>query len=98
MRDEAPNLLAKLSKSSLVIFKGDLNYRKLTGDVKWPVNTTFSEALGPLRGSFPILSLRTNKADVAVGIAEKIARELDKEGIAWRTSGKYALISFEPQT
>ncbi|CAG7851125.1 Protein-glutamate O-methyltransferase SPCC1393.13 {ECO:0000250/UniProtKB:Q9H993} {ECO:0000250/UniProtKB:Q9H993} [Serendipita indica DSM 11827] len=78
-------------------FKGDLNYRKLTGDVKWPVNTTFSEALGPLRGSFPMLSLRTNKADVAVGIAEKVARELDEKGIAWRTSGKYALISFEPQ-
>ncbi|PVF95112.1 DUF89 domain-containing protein [Serendipita vermifera] len=97
MQDEAPQLVEELSKSSLVIFKGDLNYRKLTGDVKWPVSTSFSEALGPLRGSFPILSLRTNKADVAVGISEEVAKELDDQGEAWRTNGKYALISFEPK-
>ncbi|KIM27135.1 hypothetical protein M408DRAFT_330244 [Serendipita vermifera MAFF 305830] len=94
MKDEAPRLLEHLAGSSLVIFKGDL---KLTGDVKWPVSTSFSEAIGPLRGAFPILSLRTNKADVAVGVKEEVAAKLDAEGIPWRTNGKYALISFEPK-
>jgi hypothetical protein len=47
-----------------------------------------SVALGPLRGAFPILSLRTNKADVAVGVSEMVARDLDAQGIPWRTNGK----------
>jgi len=98
MQEIAPRLWEYLCGSTLVIFKGDLNYRKLTGDVKWPVDTSFSEALGPLRGSFPILALRTNKADVAVGVAAEVAQELDEKGEKWRVNGKYALISFEPRT
>ncbi|KAF8556729.1 DUF89-domain-containing protein [Imleria badia] len=51
----------------------------------------------PLAGAFPLLSLRTNKADVAVGIPQEIADELDGRGEKWRVSGKYALVSFEPR-
>lgn len=43
---------------------------------------------GPLAGAFPLLSLRTNKADVAVGIPQQIADELDARGEKWRVSGK----------
>lgn len=35
-----------------------------------------------------MLSLRTNKADVAVGIPQEIADELDGKGEKWRVSGK----------
>lgn len=96
MNELAPELGQWLSGSGLVIFKGDLNYRKLAGDVKWPVSTPFPTAIGPLAGSFPLLSLRTNKADVAVGIDEKVAENLDNKGEKWRVSGKYALVSFLP--
>ncbi|KAF9238349.1 hypothetical protein BU15DRAFT_88407 [Melanogaster broomeanus] len=44
--------------------------------------------VSPLVGSFPLLSLRTNKADVAVGIPEEVAGELDRRGEKWRVSGK----------
>ncbi|CAK5271789.1 unnamed protein product [Mycena citricolor] len=96
METRAPNLYAKLKDSGLVIFKGDLNYRKLTGDIKWPAWTAFSDAVGPLAGSFPLLSLRTNKADVVVGVDREIAEKLDAEGNKWRVDGRYALISFIP--
>ncbi|KZP30085.1 DUF89 domain-containing protein [Athelia psychrophila] len=94
MRTRSGKLFEYLSGSSLVIFKGDL---KLTGDVKWPVSTPFATALGPLAGSFPLLSLRTNKADVAVGINQAVADKLDGRGEDWRVSGKYALISYVPK-
>ncbi|KAF9048020.1 DUF89-domain-containing protein [Hymenopellis radicata] len=84
--------------SSLVIFKGDLNYRKLTGDIVWPVDTSFETALGPLAGSFPLLSLRTNKADVVVGVDKQVAAKLDSSDEKWRVNGRYALISFSAKS
>lgn len=62
---------------------------RLTGDIKWPAWTSFAEALRSLAGSFPILSLRTNKADVVVGVDRAIAEELDaKSGNKWRVDGR----------
>ncbi|KAL0060542.1 Hairy/enhancer-of-split with YRPW motif protein 2 [Marasmius tenuissimus] len=98
MERECPDLWNDLRNSGLVIFKGDLNYRKLTGDIQWPSTTPFKEAVGPLAGSFPLLSLRTNKADVAVGITQEALDEIEKKDDKWRVNGKYALISFLPRT
>ncbi|KAH7868340.1 DUF89 domain-containing protein, partial [Lentinula edodes] len=83
-----------LGNSDLVIFKGDLNYRKLTGDIQWPSWTPFEEALGPLAGSFPLLSLRTNKADVAVGLDKEVLAQTEEKDEKWKVNGKFALISF----
>jgi len=93
-------LLDGFKSSGLVIFKGDLNYRKLTTDAKWPPTTSFSEAIGPVRGLFPILSLRTCKADVIVGLPDGVAEKLDadEKERGWRINGKYALITFESQS
>jgi len=96
METEAPELFASLVSSGLVIFKGDANYRKLTGDVRWPAWTSFGTALGPLAGCFPLVSLRTIKADVVVGVDKAVAERLDKNEERWRFSGRYALVSFVP--
>ncbi|KAF9556449.1 DUF89 domain-containing protein [Agrocybe pediades] len=97
MKMESPVMFAQLAASDLVIFKGDLNFRKLTGDIRWPAWTPFKEAIGPLAGSFPLLSLRTNKADVVVGVEEEVAKRLDATDEKWKVDGRYALISFLPR-
>ena len=99
MPQMAHALLKELQTSTLVIFKGDLNYRKLTADGLWPHTTPFKEALGPMgaQSGLKVLALRTNKADVCVGVEhpEKV-RELESAapGGAWVRNGKYAVISF----
>lgn len=97
------SLLSELKKSALVIFKGDLNYRKLTGDLQWPKTTPFKTAIQDLAGSgIPILSLRTCKADVVVGLPEGVNEKLiqtykemgNETGEFWSSSGKWAVVSF----
>ena len=40
-----PELYAALTEARLVIFKGDLNYRKLVGDLNWEATVPFRTAL-----------------------------------------------------
>ncbi|KAF8310776.1 DUF89-domain-containing protein [Clavulina sp. PMI_390] len=96
---EQDGLMKPLKESGLVIFKGDLNYRKLTADVKWPPTTPVPEALGPLSGTCSLLSLRTCKADVVVGLepgtAERLDASEDDSVRKWRINGKYAVITYD---
>ncbi|TIA99975.1 hypothetical protein E3P94_01884 [Wallemia ichthyophaga] len=86
MPDKAASLVSDLQKSNLVIFKGDLNYRKLTSDALWDPTTPFQTALGPLAGQFPLLSLRTNKADVIVGLERDVVDTMQREHPDYRIS------------
>lgn len=97
------DLFSELQKSNLIIFKGDLNYRKLTGDLDWAKTTAFTTAIQSLANSgLPVLSLRTCKADVVVGLPEGLNEKLIEEykaagnekGQFWTASGKWAVISF----
>ncbi|PNS18625.1 Protein-glutamate O-methyltransferase [Sphaceloma murrayae] len=45
---EQRELVADLKQADLVVFKGDLNYRKLTADAMWRPTTPFNQAIGPL--------------------------------------------------
>lgn len=96
------DLYQDLLASNLIIFKGDLNYRKLTGDLEWEKTTPFVTAIQDLAASkLPVLALRTCKADVVVGLPEGLNEKLveeyastGNEGIFWTASGKWAVISF----
>ncbi|KAI0322978.1 DUF89-domain-containing protein [Amylostereum chailletii] len=96
LHSEAPDLFLHLSRSDLVIFKGDLNHRKLTYDCAAPASTPFDIAIGPMAnaaGAPKICSLRTIKSDVVVGLeTEEMAEKLDKEEPGWKISGKYAVV------
>ncbi|KAI5917066.1 hypothetical protein F4810DRAFT_698185 [Camillea tinctor] len=98
-------LFDDLKSSELVVFKGDLNYRKLTGDAAWDPTTPFTEAIGPLGpgSGVNVLALRTCKADVVVGLQpgeDKKLRATTEDGGGdsgarkWAWSGKWAVVSF----
>lgn len=91
MQTESPQLYKSLSENILVIFKGDLNYRKLVGDINWEPTTNFGVAL---RGFHPtnILALRTVKADTISGLKKGIFEELNSNEPDWMITGKYALV------
>ncbi|KAK5742621.1 Hairy/enhancer-of-split with YRPW motif protein 2 [Elasticomyces elasticus] len=104
MPKTASSLFDDLKESELVIFKGDLNYRKLTGDALWDPATPFTEAIGPLgpTSGIRVLTLRTCKADVVVGLPKGKDEELrameggggDSGARKWAWSGKWAVVSF----
>lgn len=93
MAADAPELYATLQEADLVLFKGDLNYRKLTGDREWDHAVSFSTALRGF-GPAPLCSLRTLKANVQVGLQPGQGEKLTSQDPTWMTSGKYAVIQF----
>lgn len=93
MAADAPDLYATLQGSDLVLFKGDLNYRKLTGDRDWNHTVSFDTALRGF-GPAPLCSLRTLKANVQVGLQPGQGEQLSTQDPDWMTSGKYAVIQF----
>ncbi|KAI8603339.1 hypothetical protein EDD21DRAFT_37456 [Dissophora ornata] len=95
----AQDLFQDMKQSDLWIFKGDLNYRKLVYDCQWPTTTPFTDAIGPLgsREDVPsLVSFRTCKADVVVGLKEGVEEKVQKEEKNWMVNGEYAVISFSP--
>uniref|UniRef100_A0A4W3HEQ6 Sugar phosphate phosphatase n=1 Tax=Callorhinchus milii TaxID=7868 RepID=A0A4W3HEQ6_CALMI len=93
MSQDAPDLYSELHKSNLIFFKGDLNYRKLTGDRKWSHTISFDTALQGFHPA-PLCSLRTLKADIQVGLKPEQAEQLTLSDPQWLVSGNYAIIQF----
>lgn len=93
MPADAADLYATLQGSDLILFKGDLNYRRLTGDRTWEHTVPFERALGGFLPA-PLCSVRTLKANVQVGLEPGQAEKLASKDAEWMTSGKYAVIQF----
>lgn len=93
MYEVDPELYKKLAKAKLLVFKGDLNYRKLFGERNWDPTTPVEVALQNFHPS-KLCTLRTCKADIVCGLPEGLAEKLSQESDDWKTSGKYGLIQF----
>lgn len=93
MREVANDLYQYLAEAQLVIFKGDLNYRKLLADISWDPTDDF---LTCLKGFQPtnICSLRTVKADLICGLPQGKAEELDRLDSQWMITGEYGVVMF----
>lgn len=91
MKDRDSALFNSLSQSQLIIFKGDLNYRKLLGDINWDHSQKFEIALRAFRPT-SILSLRTVKCDLICGLPHGKSKELTEKDPIWMRTGEYGLI------
>nr|XP_056709638.1 damage-control phosphatase ARMT1 [Euleptes europaea] len=94
MAEVAPDLYAELQKANLILFKGDLNYRKLTGDRKWDFTVPFHQALNNFHPA-PLCSLRTLKSDVQVGLKPGQGEHLMNIEPEWMIIGKYGVVQFD---
>ncbi|KAJ3662135.1 hypothetical protein Zmor_006494 [Zophobas morio] len=93
MRDVNRSLYKKLAEADLVIFKGDLNYRKLFGEINWDPTTPIERGLQNFHPS-KLCTLRTIKADIVCGLAAGIAEKVEAVNEKWMETGDYGLIQF----
>ena len=84
------HLYDELAQSDLIILKGDLNYRRLLGDRRWPPTMPLEEAANyfPL----PFMTLRTLKSEIIVGLREGEAEKLTATDPDWLVNGRRGLI------
>ncbi|MFH4975213.1 hypothetical protein AB6A40_001922 [Gnathostoma spinigerum] len=93
MKEKDPSLYSELSHSTLIIFKGDLNYRKLVGDLEWPLDTPFKIAVRGFHPS-PFIALRTLKAETQAGLSEESIKRMKSEygeSKKWMVTGDYGV-------
>ncbi|MCZ9354289.1 damage-control phosphatase ARMT1 family protein [Streptomyces mutabilis] len=89
--DMPADLRAEFAAATVTVLKGDLNYRRLVGDCRWPPTTPFADVTAYFPG--PVAALRTLKSDVITGLTAETERALEGSGERrWRTSGTHALI------
>jgi hypothetical protein len=81
-----------LSKSAIVISKGDANYRRLLGDRHWPFETPFEDIVSYM--PTPVLALRALKSEVACGLRPSQAETTAKKDPEWLTDGRWGVIQF----
>jgi uncharacterized protein with ATP-grasp and redox domains len=87
---EAPShIAAALSAATIVLVKGDANYRRVVGDALWPPDAPFAAAAG--YAAFPMLCLRTMKSDSVLGLPPGLAERLDASEPRWRIDARRGL-------
>jgi len=78
------------STADLVIVKGDLMYRKLLGDHALPPDLPFNDFVS--YSPCPLVSLRTCKAPLVIGLQKGLAEELSKRDPNWCVNGLYGVV------
>lgn len=90
---DLPNdLRATLARATLVICKGDANYRRLVGDCHWEPTTPFQSVVAHFPA--PVVTLRTLKSEVIVGLPAGEAERQSTQDPTWWVNGTRGVIQF----
>jgi Damage-control phosphatase ARMT1-like domain len=88
--DAPAHLRASLASASVVVAKGDANYRRIIGDALWPPATPTAIPFRYL--PTPTVCLRTLKSDAVVGLPPGLAERLDAVSPRWRIDAQRGVI------
>lgn len=84
-----------LAQSSLVIVKGDANYRRLLGDRHWQLTTPFADIVGYFPA--PLLALRSLKSEIGAGLQAAPIASLNQLTPDWLINGQWGIVQFVPR-
>ncbi|WP_320073138.1 damage-control phosphatase ARMT1 family protein [Nostoc sp. MG11] len=88
---EIPDSLKnELANSSLIIVKGDANYRRLLGDRHWNFTTNFADIVCYFPA--PVVALRTLKSEVVADLKSEIVEKVAKSDSLWLTNGQWGVV------
>ncbi|XP_060808011.1 damage-control phosphatase ARMT1 [Amyelois transitella] len=93
MKKYSPLMFRKLQYACAILFKGDLNYRKLMGEMNWPSTQSFDASLQGFNPA-PIIAARTVKTELICGLPKGKADLLNKADEKWMQAGNYGVIQF----
>lgn len=88
------DLAGALAEADLVVFKGDVNYRRLLSDRCWPHHADTAAIVAYLPA--PALILRTLKSEIVTGLAPGQAAALAQRDPHWLINGRRGLIQLPP--
>ncbi|KAG6951866.1 hypothetical protein JG688_00013557 [Phytophthora aleatoria] len=77
-------------EATLIILKGDLNYRRLLSDRLWSPSTPVEEVVPYFPAAF--VAFRILKSIPVMGIPATIVDKLEKEDPKWRLNGEHGII------
>ena len=87
-RNMPDHIRIHIDESDLIIFKGDLNYRKLLGDRHWDYSAKTADITGYMKKN--ILIIRILKSELMTGLSpDKIP---DRHNKAWMYNGENGII------
>ena len=89
-----PDLAGELAQADLVLFKGDVNYRRLLSDRRWPHHADTGAIAAYLPA--PALILRTLKSELVTGLAPGQAAALARRDPEWLINGRRGIIQLVP--
>jgi uncharacterized protein with ATP-grasp and redox domains len=87
-----PDLRQDLSGASLLLIKGDANYRRLLGDRHWPFTAAFKEIV--CDSPAPLAALRVLKSELAVGLQPGQAEAASEKDPNWLVDGKWGQLQY----
>ncbi len=90
LADMPSHLREQLASASVLVMKGDANYRRVVRDAMWPPQATFADACAGL--PCPVVCLRTMKSDGIAGLRPELVERLDATEPRWRIDGKRGVV------
>ncbi len=84
--------MKKQDNADLLIVKGDLNYRRLCGDMTWSYRTKLEKLTRYIQ--CPTLVIRSFKSNLVINYDRVKYHKHSDEDADWKTDGKYGVIAF----